>query len=71
MQRNLSSAASETYNLNMNMFNYGQPEELFSLLRNFKVAVDGTGTTNPYGRINYLRTVLLGQELKDFDKLQS
>ena len=33
--------------------------------------IDGTGTTTLSGRINYLRTMLRGQSLKEFDKLHS
>ena len=63
--------ASETYNVNMKTFDDGQPEELISLLRNFKIAIDGTGTTNPSGWINYLHTMLRGQTLKEFEELHS
>ena len=55
----------------MNMFDYGQPEEFLSLLRNFKIATDGAGTTTPSGIIDYLRTMLRGHVLREFGKLQS
>ena len=44
----------------MNMFTFDgvQPEELLALLRNFKIAIDGIGTTTPTGRINYLLTIV-------------
>ena len=68
---NPSSAASETYNINMNTFDDGQPEEFLSLLRNYNIATNGTGTTTPSSWINYLRTMLCGQALREFDKIQS
>ena len=71
MRRNQLSAASVKYNVNMNTFNDGQPEELFSLLRNFKIAIDGPGTTTPSSQINYLPKMLHGQALAEFDELQS
>ena len=71
MRRNPSSVASETYKVNMNTLDDGQPEEFLSLLRNFNIATDGTGTTTPYSWINYLRAMLRGQALRGFDKLQS
>ena len=71
MRRNPSSAASKTYNVNMNTFDDGQPEEFLSHLRNFKIAIDGTRTTTPPGWIKYLRTMLRGQALREFDKLHS
>ena len=64
MQRNPSSATSETYNVNMNTFDDDQPEEFLSLLRNFKITTDGTGTTTTSVRINYLRTMLCGKTLR-------
>ena len=71
MRINPSSAASKTYNVNMNTFDYGQPEEFLSLLRNFKIIIDGNLTTTPYSWINYIRTMLRGQSLREFDELQS
>ena len=55
----------------MNMFTFDgvQPEELLALLRNFKIAIDGIGTTTPTGRINYLCTVTHGKSLSEFDEL--
>ena len=55
----------------MNTFNDGQQEEFLSLLRNFKIAINGTGTTTPSVRITYLRTMLSGQALREFSELQS
>ena len=37
MWRNSSSAAYETYNINMNTFNDGQPEDFLALPKNFKI----------------------------------
>ena len=71
MRRNTSSAASEMYNVNMNTFDDGQPEEFLSLLRKFKIATDVTRTTTPYGQINYLRTMLRGKALQEFDERKS
>ena len=71
MCRNPSSAASETYIINMNTLNYGQPEEFLALLNNFNIDIDGIGTTTPSGRINYLRTMLCRQVPRKFDELQS
>ena len=69
MRRNPSQDTSETYNMNMFTFNDGQPEELLALLRKSKIAIDGTGTTTPTGRIKYLPTMLRGKSIMEFDKL--
>ena len=68
IRRNPSSAASETYN--MNTFDDGQPEEFLTLLNKFKISIDGGVTTAPSALINYLRMILCGQELREFDELQ-
>ena len=44
-------------------------EEFLALLRNFKIVIDRTGTTFPSGYINYLRTILHGEILREFDEL--
>ena len=53
------------------MFDDGQPEEFLLLCKNFKVATDEKGTTTPSVCINYLRTMLRGQALREFYGLQS
>ena len=55
--------------MNISTFDDDQPEEFLALLRNFKIAIGGTGTTTPTGRIGYLRTMLLGKSLREFDEL--
>ena len=54
---NPSVADSEKYELEIATFENGQLEEFFALLKNFKTAIDGTGTTSVAGKINYLRTL--------------
>ena len=71
MKRKSIPSASETYNMNISMFNDGQPDEFLALLNNFKIEIDGTGTTSPSGRITCLRNMLCGQALRDFDELIS
>ena len=70
MRRNPSDADSETYGLKIAIFEHGQPEEFLALMKNLKTAVDSTGTTSAAGKINYLRTLLRGGALRDFDKLE-
>ena len=65
--RNLSQATLETYKFNMYNFDDGQPEECLALLRNWKIATDGNGTTSPSGRIIYLRTLLYGSSFREFN----
>ena len=62
--RNPSQSASETYKINISTFNDGQPEEFLALMRNFKITIDGTGTTTASGQINYLYKILCGTSLR-------
>ena len=64
-------AASETYELKIVNFKHGQTKEFLQLIKNFKRAVDGTGTATTAGKINYLLTLLRGESLLEFDKLSS
>ena len=60
MRQNPSNAEWEMYELKIIIFEHGQPEEFLQLVKNFKRAVDGTGTKMAAGKINYLRTLLCG-----------
>ena len=53
----------------MKIFENSQPEEIIALLENFKKAISGTGTNTIDGRISYLRTMLWGEVLREFYKL--
>ena len=67
---NPSDADSETYEMNIVTFYHRQREELLALVKNFKRAVDRAGTTSEVERINYLRTLLSGESLQFFYKLE-
>ena len=69
--RNPTSDNLETYNINISTFEDGQPEEFLALLNNFRTVIYGTGTMSPSGRINYLRTMLRWEALRELDELAS
>lgn len=69
MQQKPASATSETYKLQMNIFENGQPEELIFLLENFKKAIGGTITTTISIRSNCLRTIIYGETLQEFENM--
>ena len=71
MRQNPSKVASETYKLKIVTFKHVQPGEFLQIMKNFKKAVDGTWTTTTAGKINYLRTLWLGEALREFDELSS
>ena len=67
MRRNLFSADSETYMLKMATLKNVQPYEFLMLLKNFNTNIDVTGTTTVARRIVYLRMMLRGDVLREFD----
>ena len=71
MWRNPSSATSEMHNINMTTFDNGQPEEFIEILNNFRISIDGTGTTSVTWRINYLHMMLNWKSIIYFDELSS
>ena len=71
MRLNLASSASEPYELEMATFENGQPEEFLALLKNSKTAINGTGTMSVSGISYYLRTMLHGEALREFDESAS
>ena len=62
---------SENYVLKIPMFENGKPEEFLKMMKNFETALNGTGTTSTAGKINYLRNLLRGESLQEFDYLTS
>ena len=70
-RRKLDSATYDTYKLKMVTFENYQPEEFLALLNNFRIEINGTGTTSFYGRIKYIRTMLNVESLREFDELAS
>ena len=65
-----SDANSETYKLKIATFENVKLEAFLALTKNFKTAIDGAGTISAAGKINYLRTLLCGDALQEFDKLE-
>ena len=55
--------------MNMSTFDNGQPEKFLAQIRNFKIAIDRTGTTTSTVQINYLRTIIHGKIPRGFDEL--
>ena len=51
MRQNPSDSDPETYKLKIATFENGQPDEFLLLMKNFKTAIYGTGTTSAAGKI--------------------
>ena len=58
------SYTSKTYEIKTATFENDKPEEFLTLMKNFKTAIDKTGTASAPRRINYLRNMLRGEALK-------
>ena len=71
MRQNPSDVASEIYELKIVTFKHVQPEEFLQLMKNSKREFDSTVNITTAGKINYLRTILRGEALRDFDELAS
>ena len=55
----MASDTSDTYNLKVRTFKNGKLEEFLQITKDFKTAVDGTGTN----------TILHGEALREFDAI--
>ena len=55
----------------MSFFDNGDPEELFLFVRNFNVTLADSGTLDTGANIQYLRTLVRGEELRHFDLLSA
>ena len=71
MRQNRYDANPETYELKIVTFEHCQPEEFLQLMNNLKRAVHRTGNKTAAGKINYIRTLLHGKSLWEFDELAS
>ena len=70
MRRKPTLAMPEKYNINMSTFEYGQPEELLAIIKNLKIEIDGICKTSLSVLINYMCTMIRGEVLIEFDKLE-
>ena len=67
MLRDPASATSETYELKVQTFKNGKPEESHQIMKDFKTGIDGTGTNSASGEIQFLCTLFCGEALREFD----
>ena len=67
MRREPASATSKTYELKVQTFENGIPEDFLQTTKGFKTAVDGTGTTSATGKFQFLRIMLRREALREFD----
>ena len=62
-------STSELYELRMSLFDHGKPEECILFFLNFKMTLAATGMLETNAKVQYLCTLVRGEELRQFDLL--
>ena len=71
MCQDLASATYDIYELKSQTFKNGKPEEFLQMMKDFKTATDGTGTTYATRKIQFLCTMFHGGDLIEYGVLAS
>ena len=66
MRQYSASVTSNTYELKVQTYKNGKPEEFLQMMKDFKTTTDGIGTNSATGKIQFLRTMLCGEDLREF-----
>ena len=69
LRRDTTSSTLDLYEFRMSLFDYGQLEEFLLFVRNFQTTLAATGTIETEAKVQYLRTLLRGGALHQFDLL--
>ena len=65
-----TSSTLDLYDFRMSLFDNGNPEESLLLLHNFNMNLAATGMLETVTKIQYLRTLVCGEALHQFDLLE-
>ena len=71
MRRDPTSEKSDLYRLKMTLFDNGDPEEFLLFIKNFNMTIEASGMLVARVKIQYFRTLVLGEALYQFDTLSS
>ena len=69
LRRNPMSPTSDLYEFKMSLFDNGEPEEFLLFVRNFNMNLAAAGTLEAGVKYQYLRTIVCGEALYQFDSL--
>ena len=69
LRRVPTSGTSDLYEFRMSLFDHGNPEEFLLFVKNFQMTLAPTGTFEIEVRVRYLRTLVRGEALRQFDLL--
>ena len=66
-----TSTKSNLYGFKMSLFDHGKPEEFLLIILSFNMTLAATWTLDMDAKIQYLCTVVCGEELRQFDLLSA
>ena len=67
LRRDPKYSTSDLYEFKMTLFDHGGPEEFLLFIHNFNMTLAETGTLETNTNIQYLRTLVCGEALSQFD----
>ena len=66
-----TSPTSDLYEFKISLFDNGKPEEFLFFVRNFNMTLLASGTLEAGAKYQYLRTLVCGEALRQFDSLSA
>ena len=67
MRRDPTSEKSDLYEFKISLFDKRKLEEFVLFVCNFNMTLEASGTLKPGAKIQYLRTLVRGEALRQFD----
>ena len=71
VRRDLKSSKSDLYEFKMSLFDNGKPEDFLLSVSNFNMTLAASGTMEADAKYQYLRTLVRGEALHQFDLLSA
>ena len=66
-----TSSMSDLYEFRMSLFDNNKQEEFLLFMRNFNMNLEASGTMETGAKIKYLRMLVRGEALRQFDSLSA
>ena len=71
LRRYPTSSTLDPYKFKMSLFKNVKPEELSLFVRNFNITLAASGALEAGAKIQYLRTIVRGEALRQFDSFSA
>ena len=71
LRRDPTSSTLDLYGFRISLFDHGEPEEFLFFVRNFQMTLVATGALETEAKVQYLRTLVSGEALRQFDLVSS